>query len=192
MALYAQSKELRRVGVLSRPFRASMHDRPCAADQTISPARPGHRRVATPSLRRRRHSQLPNDWTATMRHSTRLHSQLTRSFRRMQFAALPPGDYSPSLRSPGSQRSPSIWSAATRDPRQASEDAGKWRPGITTIWSKSSPGFFMRKPCPGSRWDFGHPPKPWHSNSESYTQVLRSDFKPATIMEINRLPWSQG
>ena len=94
----------RRVGVLSRPIRASMRDRPCAADQIIGPGRPGHRRTVTPSLGRRRYTRLPTDWTATMRHSTRLLSQLTRSLRRMQFAALPPGDYSPPLRSPGSQR----------------------------------------------------------------------------------------
>ena len=90
--------------MLSRPIRASMRDRPCAADQIIGPGRPGHRRTVTPSLGRRRYTRLPTDWTATMRRSTRLHSQLTRSLRRMQFAALPPGDYSPPLRSPGSQR----------------------------------------------------------------------------------------
>ena len=67
------------------------------------PGRPGHRRTVTPSLGRRRHTRLPNDWTATIRY-TRLPSQLARSFRRLQFAALPAGDYSPSLRSPGSQR----------------------------------------------------------------------------------------
>ena len=31
--------------MLSRPFRASLRDRPCAADQITGPGRPGHRRV---------------------------------------------------------------------------------------------------------------------------------------------------
>ncbi|MEY2342237.1 ATP-binding protein [Acidithiobacillus sp. IBUN Pt1247-S3] len=96
--------ENRRVGVLSKPFRASLRDRPCAADQIIDPSRPGHRRTVTPSLGRRRCTRLPNGSTPTMRHSTRLHSQLTRSLRRMQYTALASGDYSPPLRSPGSQR----------------------------------------------------------------------------------------
>ncbi|MEY2341383.1 magnesium chelatase domain-containing protein [Acidithiobacillus sp. IBUN Pt1247-S3] len=70
----------RRVGVLSRPFRASLRDRPCAANQIISPGRPGHRRTVTPSLGRGRHTRLPNDLSATMRHSTRLHSRLRGRF----------------------------------------------------------------------------------------------------------------
>ncbi|MEY2343346.1 GAF domain-containing protein [Acidithiobacillus sp. IBUN Pt1247-S3] len=70
----------RRVGVLSRPFRASLRDRPCAADQIIGPSRPGHRHTATPSLGRRRRTRLPNDSTPTMRHSTRLHSRLRGRF----------------------------------------------------------------------------------------------------------------
>ena len=82
----------------------------CRPDNGLG--RPGHRRTVTPSLGRRRYARLPTDWTATMRHSTRLHSQLTRSLRRMQFAALPSGDYSLPLRSPGSQRTGAYFSVA--------------------------------------------------------------------------------
>lgn len=77
----------RRVAVLSKPFRASMRERPCAGDLIINPGRPGHWRTVTPLMGRRRHTRLPTDSTATIRHGTRLHSQHVRSFRRLQFGA---------------------------------------------------------------------------------------------------------
>ena len=57
----------RRVAVLSKPFRASMRDRPCAGDQKIGLGRPSQRRTATPSLGRRRHTRFPYDSSVTMR-----------------------------------------------------------------------------------------------------------------------------
>ena len=81
--------------MLSMPLRASLRWR--LVDH--APDVPVTGVPSRASLGAGRYTRLPNDSTATMRHSTRLHSQLARSFRRLQLAALPAGYYSPPLRS---------------------------------------------------------------------------------------------
>ena len=92
-------KRMQRISVLNKPFRASMREQSYASEQKIRPAHLGHRHTVTHVMGRRWHTRLLSDWTAIMRHCTRLHHpQLA-----PQFAASPTED-TLSLRSTGKKQ----------------------------------------------------------------------------------------